>query len=770
MGGSVSIPTTSQSTKSILEFILRELFRRADLVDMYSLADPTRCSAYIVATGDALNKVFATQMIQPKKGKGGIVYFQRIKAFQTDQAIKTEQATLCKELSFYFIRIFQIYGALALSVLDTEIPQTNIEEPMKTRRVGRERYEGLAPGPVRGFEQQQSSGWWGGALSNRVLRDGRTDPRASFYITGGRFAMLNKYLDAPSDGGDTQSFMYFTDNKSMYIKQDQLYDFTPQRVYKNPETVTIYYSSYDNTSTRIFYSAKMALEPDGDDIKLRLTDLKKGTDSQSPNEIVKTLIKNPADDKYYDPVTKYDFTKVLTTSLVPQSPLTIVRFLKKFRYLSEITSRDQKIEGTNLSVVNPLANINQDTIQVFYKKPIKIEKSVKDAYIYFNLSMAYSKTADYTYIITIDLSPEAIKDSRPKPFMASLINEDEKIRGKKIMTFTASRENEEPISARPKQQTFPAYIERIFGEMYTRFEKVGSQYISRGIQYTREGVPRPYESSTMEDPYRVKSLWDALARRPPIKAHCVARALQLLSVAGIRGDKDQTKIYSDACSSKFLLERDHSLPTTGSEITTSHGIDAFVNLFRTGTPTIAEKYQVQLRRLSAAFDSAPGAPVPGASASVPNVIRPSAIKTAKCERQGRVPIPANDLYKVRGIVQKLLARQKLHVNAVVYLLGKLFDMNQIKKGVFMINSRIVAGGLDEVNRVGEEALTLLLGYYEGCETDYKAGRTIVSGIADKASGSVIANVDAADAPDAADAAADAANARAANEDDEDNNN
>ena len=197
MGGSVSIPTTSQSTKSILEFILRELFRRADLVDMYSLADPTRCSAYLVATGDALNRVFATQMIEPKKGKGGIVYFQRIKAFQTDPAIKTEQAKLCKELSFYFIRIFQIYGALALSVLDTEIPQTNIEEPIKTRRVGRERYEGLAPGPVRGFEQRQSSGWWGGALSNRVPRDGRTDPRASFYITGGRFAMLNKYLDAP---------------------------------------------------------------------------------------------------------------------------------------------------------------------------------------------------------------------------------------------------------------------------------------------------------------------------------------------------------------------------------------------------------------------------------------------------------------------------------------------------------------------------------------------------------------------------------------------
>jgi len=761
MGGSVSIPTTSQSTKSILEFILRELFRRADLVDMYSLADPTRCSAYIVATGDALNKVFATQMIQPKKGKGGIVYFQRIKAFQTDQAIKTEQATLCKELSFYFIRIFQIYGALALSVLDTEIPQTNIEEPIKTRRVGRERYEGLAPGPVRGFEQRESSGWWGGALSNRTLRDGRTDPRASFYITSGPFAVLNKYLDAPSDGGDQDSFMYFSDNKSMYIKQSDLYNFSPQRIYKNPPSVTILYSSYDNTSTRIFYSGIMEIQNIGDDIKIILTNLKKGPDPQATNAVEKTLIKNPADDKYYDPITKYDLTKTLTTLLVPQSPLTVVRFLKKFRYLSEITSRDQKIEGTNLFVVNPLANINENMIQVFYKKPITIEKTVKDAYIYFNLSMAYSKGAEYTYDITIDFSPEAIKDSRPKPFMATLINEDEKIRGKKIMKFTSSRETEEPISARPRQQTFPAYIERIFGEMYTRFEKIGSQYTSRGIQYTREGVPRPYESSTMEDPYRVKSLWDALARRPPIKAHCVARALQLLSVAGIRGDKDQTKIYSDACSSKFLLERDHSLPTTGSEITTSHGIDAFVNLFRTGTPTIAEKYQVQLRRLSAAFDSAPGAP----GAPVPNVIRPSAIKTAKCTTQGRVPIPANDLYKVRGIVQKLLARQKQHVNAVVYLLGKLFDMNQIKKGVFMINPRIVSGGLDEVNRVGEEALTLLLAYYEGCETDYKVGRTIVSGIADKASGSVIANVD--DAADAADAAP--ANARAANEDDEDNN-
>ena len=376
--------------------------------------------------------------------------------------------------------------------------------------------------------------------------------------------------------------------------------------------------------------------------------------------------------------------------------------------------------------------------------------------------MAYSKTADYTYVITIDLSPEAIKESRPKPFMATLINEDEKIRGKKIMTFTASRENEEPISARPKQQTFPAYIERIFGEMYARFEKVGSQYISRGIQYTREGVPRPYESSTMEDPYRVKSLWDALARRPPIKAHCVARALQLLSVAGIRGDKDQEKIYSDACSSKFLLERDHSLPTTGSEITTSHGIDAFVNLFRTSTPTIAGKYQAQIRRLSAAFESAAIAPAAAAAAPAP-AVNVRQIKTARCTKQGRVSIPANELYKVRGIVQKLLARQKLHVNAVVYLLGKLFDMTEIKKGIFKINPRIITGGLDEVNRVGEEALTLLLAYYEGCETDYKAGRTIVSGISEKSQ--VIEN--------AAVAVADAADADAApvvNDDEEDDNN
>jgi hypothetical protein len=733
VGASVSIPQTAQSTKSILEFILRELFRRADLVDLYSLADPERCKSYIVATGDALNKVFATQMIEPKKGKGGIVYFQRVKAFQIDPAIKEQQAVLCKELSFYFIRIFQIYGALALSVLDTEIPQTNMEEPPP--RVSRERYDGLAPGPIRGFEQQRTQ-WWGGALSNRALRDGRPDPRASFYITGGPFAVLNKYLDAPPpDGGETE-FMYFSDNKSMYIKQPDLYNFTPQRVYKNPTSVTIFYSSYDNTSTRIFYSATMEIENRGDDIKIRLTNLKKELESQNPNTVEKTLAKNPADDKYYDPVTKYDLTKTLATLLVPQSPLTVVRFLKKFRYLSELTTRDQNIEGTHLFVVNPLKNINENTIQVFYKKPITIEKTVKDAYIYFNLSMAYSKAAEYTYAVTIDLSPEAIKDSRPKPFMATLINEDEKIRGKKIMTFTSLRETEEPISARPKQQTFPAYIERIFGEMYTRFEKVGSQYISAGIQYTREGIPRPYDSETMKDPYKVKSLWDALARKPPVKAHCVARALQLLSVAGIRGDKDQSKVYSDACSSKFLLERsDHSVPTSGDAITTSHGISALSNLFINTlgqiTPEISAKYASQLIKMRNAFDEG----------STEGQTLPTIKSVAKCA-DGRVQVSGTALYNVRAIVQKLLARQKKHVSAVVYLLGKLFDMSQIKKGVFMINQRIVSGGMDEVNKVAAEATALLLDYYEGCETDYKAGQTIVAGISGKTEIAIPAPVEA----------------------------
>jgi hypothetical protein len=80
------------------------MFQRADLVDMYSLADPERCRRYIVVASNALEKLFNKQQIYPKD-KGGTFYFQSIDGILKDmpEDIKSQQNKNCLTLAFFFI-------------------------------------------------------------------------------------------------------------------------------------------------------------------------------------------------------------------------------------------------------------------------------------------------------------------------------------------------------------------------------------------------------------------------------------------------------------------------------------------------------------------------------------------------------------------------------------------------------------------------------------------------------------------------------------------
>ena len=69
MGGVQSAPSKDEMPK-VLNFILQEMFRRTDLADIYSLADPERCKRYIVVATDALESLFIKMAIRPEKKDG----------------------------------------------------------------------------------------------------------------------------------------------------------------------------------------------------------------------------------------------------------------------------------------------------------------------------------------------------------------------------------------------------------------------------------------------------------------------------------------------------------------------------------------------------------------------------------------------------------------------------------------------------------------------------------------------------------------------------
>jgi hypothetical protein len=179
------------------------------------------CREYIVVATSALQKLFAS--IRLSKDRDGTLLFQKIRGIQERNPDAPEKQTRCRELSFFFVRIFQIYAAIALSIMDTEIPAADPLVIADKRQYKQRGVVFIDPKEgFRGFTKPQQQGWFsgffrqqnpytaigagqqGGALVDPAAvmgaaRTQRAAIRAGLYLEpamAGDFAILNTYLVA----------------------------------------------------------------------------------------------------------------------------------------------------------------------------------------------------------------------------------------------------------------------------------------------------------------------------------------------------------------------------------------------------------------------------------------------------------------------------------------------------------------------------------------------------------------------------------------------
>jgi hypothetical protein len=289
--------------------------------------------------------------------------------------------------------------------------------------------------------------------------------------------------------------------------------------------------------------------------------------------------------------------------------------------------------------------------------------------------------------------------------------------------FKANSDSADPLN--DKGEKIPAYLQRRF-DVLLQPAKSGKGRV--GTRYTREGLPKPYVLPGVPDLLRIDGLWNALIKTPPVKAHCVARALQLLSVAGIRGDAT-APAFSSICNTRFQLVVDHSLPGLGQPIVEEYGIAAMASLFIDGLQnnmplvTNGPKYQEFLKRLNMAFygfKTLEDTQQPGEMGDIDE--QPL---EQLCVGQGIIQVEPARRNRIRSLALELISRQKQHYNGVMNLIYRLFDGNKVKAGLFEINPSIMAGGLEAVNRVATDARELLITYYTDCEDTYKKGVILI---------------------------------------------
>lgn len=756
MGAGTSVPAQTD-TPQALNFILQEMFRRTDLADIYSLADPDRCKRYIIVASNALESLFIKMRVYPDKKTDGTLYLQSIdgilKSMPAD--IRAKQREYCVELAFFFIRIFQIFGALFLSIYDSRLPLTDPSDDIKRDAIAK----GVAflnPKDFLGFSAPpQESSWFGTGGDLNATRDG------SFYITQPPYSILNYHLIKPPGGQGDRSPMKFESGFSFLLDQNSLYDFSDigQRVLKANPRPTLYYY-FDRSSRNYTLQASLLIEALGGTrqrYKITLKDFSAiddwGIDTSKVNsvqinsEIIEESIPGTAPKSIGDNYSKTRgqtlptlikamFEKAIIVAL-GEPPFSVAKLLKKLRYIPGDYDKNQNITGSHVYLLRNQEN--DSTVKIVYKDKIKIEgeDNAKDVAISARMTITKPQrnsnmSIGLTYRVQLDF---ASSDVNPADYRSVLSIPS----GIKYMNFKADSEDTIP-SSDVNDLSIPEYLERIFKEI------TNGTYADniKGLKITRAGLVEPYDSQQINESLKVKKLWAAMAKDPPVKSHCIARAVQLLSLEAIKGNL-KPQAYSSICRLSFGYQKDGSLPMPGKPVIEESGIYALSLLFFeglvAGSPKIIDpaSYKEYLRYLKFLFERYPDInmikdmpTVPGQVPSVDAIptklsdVREKSLKMCEDRGDSRIMVPAPLASNLRSVTSLLVSQQQEHFKKAINIIFSLFDKNSIERDKRLkFNPRIISGGMPEINKIANDTRTLLLNYYKGCELTYRDGLLMI---------------------------------------------
>jgi hypothetical protein len=252
--------------------------------------------------------------------------------------------------------------------------------------------------------------------------------------------------------------------------------------------------------------------------------------------------------------------------------------------------------------------------------------------------------------------------------------------------------------------------------------------------------PKSYFEGDQEKPefkeFIIRPTYDKIVEKTPLKAHCVARALQLLNPSLLRGSQKDEKFYSNLCNMKLDYVRDGSLPEPGSSLKSSKGLEILDRMiFGLVSAKIAadQDYQKFLRLMKYYFDhhydqsttSIESQPLVTKESDVIEHL-PEFCRTFEGKRVKLTPELAR---KIQRYTNLLLKRQFDHMKEANNILYMLYDVTKDKvtgERKVTMTQRLTKGGLPFLNSVAELTRQLLIKYYQGCEQDYRTAVTILS--------------------------------------------
>lgn len=141
----------TKDTRLIMNKLLDYGLHKIAVSEFVKLSSPEGCKNYVMFLTNSIHKLFYELQVAPGTDKRGVIFFRSIKDLtEPTEQEKIERQSLCLTLAYFYTRIFQIYGSIALTLIDdiNDISQIGILDGMEqSRRFGA---PGMYPSTMQG--------------------------------------------------------------------------------------------------------------------------------------------------------------------------------------------------------------------------------------------------------------------------------------------------------------------------------------------------------------------------------------------------------------------------------------------------------------------------------------------------------------------------------------------------------------------------------------------------------------------------------------------
>uniref|UniRef100_A0A6C0IEH3 Uncharacterized protein n=1 Tax=viral metagenome TaxID=1070528 RepID=A0A6C0IEH3_9ZZZZ len=706
-----TILSRTQTTTYIMNHILEFILKNADIADIVSLASDEGCKKWIVSAESQLKVLFkqldilkspGLDLLKKKDDIKGPIYFAKIEDFKSPKDSKLKFA-YCKVLAFYYIRLFQIVGALALSIQDSTLPLKDyigdksiiIPEVRQTTSIN----------PLIPKKKSFFNIFKGGAENYDFMKT---------YLEGEKFHKINVFRN-PTTGKKTVEISQVLAGVTV-DNSDDGYKFIIAR---------------DGIS--ISFNLRIKEE------KIIIDKIIKNSNNLS-YKFTRTIAKEKYDDKtiliVVDKDRQIDLAEFIENTIIyikSAADSTIVQILTDFNYLTQVDENTSKIKGTHITLSKK--EIKQAEPTFIYGVETLIDNKKIDIDIEFDLIIKGDKD-NYTLSI-VKVFTKSKKFTVP-PFKDNKNTFKFKKDSSGMLSFEDEKENSEEIKR--NKQDIPTFLENTFETLADKIV----QNMEIGIGKLKEGYYQPLLDPTIskdrigkidenqvssQNPLKYSELWAKLSGDSPVKSFCVARALQLLNFSGLSQNIPEfiKPLIFDA---KFELVENKSLPTPNQSITTAIPLKVLDNLYKSPNDILIDAKikpedflpkdstkEKSLKDLLLSFGKT--------ADELDRIIKDdSSIESLNIKETGRkydIISKKNDAEKIRLLrekAKKLFQKQFDHTRAVLKLLNKIFNINGPN---ITLNTNLASQGIRGLETIAQEARDLLSGYYAGCQTTYAEG-------------------------------------------------